>query len=138
MIKRYVILVAGLILLAVVVSKLFAHAGYGNNFVGVLPLHAGGGVNELFSGQIITNTPDADGQTFILLDCVAGTDLIFSCAVVQNIIINPDDNDKILGLTSNTGDSITGNAIGASVRLVKIDATNWLPVNVTGTWSDTN
>jgi hypothetical protein len=133
------IAIAGLLLcVAVLVGRLFAHAGYTNNFVSVFVDSDGGGITEVFSGQVLTNTTDADGQTFTLTDCIVGTDLIFSCAVAQNIIINPDNNDRILGLTSHNGDSITANAIGASVRLVKIDATNWLPVNVVGTWSDSN
>lgn len=93
---------------------------------------------EMVADQVYCNTGDADGQTINLPAAAAGMRVTFYCTVAQNIVINPDNADQILGLTNAVGDSITGNTVGASVRLVAIDATNWAATSTVGTWTDTN
>ena len=97
------------------------------------------------SGGVWTNIGDADGQTFTLPGAAAGLQYTFVVIVAQNLIINPVDGvDTILGLTNAAGDSITSSAIGDTITLLAVDATNWVVTasnNSNGNadaWADTD
>jgi hypothetical protein len=67
--------------------------------------------------------------------------LIFALSAAQEIVVNPDDNDQILGFSGVvTGDAIKSSPsnIGTTVELVAIDDSKWLPIRQVGTWIDAN
>lgn len=55
----------------------------------------------------------------------------------RRLTVNPQDADKILDLTNAAGDSVTQDTIGKSLVLEAI-APGWAPVQVYGTWTDSN
>lgn len=131
--------VAGLLLcIVVLISRLFAHPTQ-NGFEVLYADTNGETFTGAHSGLVITNTGATGGQVFNLPPAVAGMRFTFVLAAAQTIDINPDSNDKILGLGLSTslGDAIRSNTtVGTAVQLVAIDATNWLPISVVGTWTD--
>jgi hypothetical protein len=131
---------AGLLLCVVVfVTRVFAHPTL--DFVTVFQDTDGGGLTADFSGRIITNPAATGGQTFDLPAAAAGIHFIFALSAAEYIEINPQNDDKILGLGLSTavGDAIRSDTtVGTTVELVAIDSTNWLPIRTTGTWTDVN
>ena len=132
---------AGLLLcVGLLITRVFAHPAQ-NSYVNVLIDTNGETLTNDHSGRIITNTGATGGQTFNLPPAVKGLHFIFSLSAAQNIDVNPQNDDKILGLGLSTspGDAIRSNTtVGTTVELVAIDSTNWLPISVVGTWTDVN
>lgn len=63
--------------------------------------------------------------TFIDLDATSGA----------KIVINPDDADAINGGTVGVSYDSGGTALGETVTLVAVDASNWYPISKIGTWA---
>lgn len=94
-----------------------------------------GGAN----GQIYTNTGATGAQTFNLPAATAGMVCTFYVSAAQDVDVNPDNADQILGLTNAVGDAISSDAaVGSRITLIAIDATNWAAFDVGGTWTDVN
>ncbi len=90
-------------------------------------------------GQVWTNTGDSNGTVFTLPEAstVIGRSVTFVLTVAQVLNINPADGaDTILYGGCAAGDSIQADAIGESITLMAIDATNWAVLSVVGTWTD--
>lgn len=56
-----------------------------------------------------------------------------------NCDLNPADADTILILTNAAGDAVRADAIGETISVIAIDATNWVVDGTPyGTWADVN
>jgi len=97
-----------------------------------------GDFTAAMKGHVITNAGAVGGAVFALPAATAGDVYTFVVAAAQNMDINPDDADQILGLTNAAGDAVRNATIGGSVTLLAIDATNWVVIGSYGTWSDVN
>jgi len=117
----------------------------------------GGGA---ISGMLQTVTNDADGKTVAIAESqtaqtnagaigggiwnlpeastAIGAQFTFVCMAAQNLDVNPDNADQILGLASAAGDAIRNATAGNTVTLLAVDATNWVVVSSYGTWTDVN
>jgi hypothetical protein len=131
--------VAGLILCGLLLLRTaFAYPAR-NNYVTVFADVDGGGLTEDFSGWVITNTSATGAQTFTLPPAATGLHFIFSLSAAQDIDVNPQNDDQIIGLTNAAGDAISSDALlRTTVELVAVDSTKWLPIRTVGTWSDAN
>ncbi len=92
-------------------------------------------------GQVWTNTGDTDGTIFTLPEAstVIGRSVTFVLTVAQTLTINPANGaDKILYGGCAAGDAIQADAVGETITLMAIDATNWAVLSVVGTWTDVN
>jgi hypothetical protein len=129
---------AGLLLCVVVlVGKLFAHPAL-NNFVVVFADTDGGGLTGDFSGWVITNPADTDGQTFNLPPAAAGMHFIFALSAGEQIVVNPHDEDQFIGVagTPATGEAIESDeVVGTLLEIVAIDSSKWLAIRRVGTWT---
>lgn len=68
-----------------------------------------------------------------------GCRLTFVVGAVANFTIDPDAADIILLLTNAAGDSLIADALGESITLVAISATQWAVEGAEkGTWTDSN
>lgn len=63
--------------------------------------------------------------TFIDMDATAAAD----------VSINPDDADSINGDTAGDAVNCTTDAVGQSITLMAVDATNWTILGSSGTWA---
>lgn len=94
---------------------------------------------EQVGDYIICNTGDAGAQVITLPDAVAGMKVTVVLTAAQDVDINPQTADVILGLTNAAGDAISSAAtIGNFITLVAVDGTNWIAVGSSGTWTDVN
>jgi len=116
---------------------------------------------DAFGGFLKTVTNDADGKTLTIAESgtvqtnsgavgggiwnlpeastAIGMYFTFAVSATQNLDINPDAADQILGLTNAAGDAIRNATAGSTITLLAIDATNWVTVGTAyGTWSDVN
>ena len=90
-------------------------------------------------GQVVVNTGASISQTHNLPPVAAGMHVTFALSTNKAVIVNPQTDDRILALTSSSGDAISSDTtIGATVELIGIDSTNWLPISVVGSWTDAN
>jgi hypothetical protein len=132
---------AGLLLCVVLLlSQVLAHPTL-NNFVTVFLDTNGGGLTGDFSGWVITNRDATGSQTFTLPDALVGMHFVFSLSAAQEVVVNPQNNDQIMGFSGvSQGESIKSNpsTVGTTVELVAIDSTNWLPIRKVGEWDDAN
>lgn len=133
--------VAGLLLcIVVLIGRVLAHPA-ANEFSAVWNDMNGETFAGYQSGLTVTNLGATGNQVFNLPAAAVGMRFTFVLAAAQTIDINPQNDDKILGLglTTSAGDAIrSNNIIGTAVELVAIDATNWLPISVVGAWTDVN
>jgi len=84
-------------------------------------------VNTSASGDIVLTLPAA----------AAGMEVYVVITVAHDVDINPQNDDKILVLTSTAGDAISSDAtIGSYVHLIAVDGVNWMPLDRQGTWTD--
>ena len=92
-------------------------------------------------GQVWTNTGDGDGTIFTLPEASTwiGKSVTFVLTVAQTLTINPNDGaDTILYLGCAAGDAIQADAIGETITVMAIDATNIAVFGPLGTWADVN
>jgi hypothetical protein len=129
-----------LLSLAVLLTRVFAYPTL-NSFLTVYTDTNGETLTDLYSGRVITNTGATGSQTFDLPPAATGSHFVFSLSTNKAILVNPQSDDLIIGLTSGSlgGDAISSDTtIGSTVELVAIDSANWLPIRVIGTWTDVN
>ena len=90
------------------------------------------------AGDLQTNTGAVGGGVWNLPEAstVIGKIFYVGVTVAQNLDINPDDADQILGLTNAAGDAIRNATVGNSITLIAGDATNWIAMGPYGTWTD--
>jgi hypothetical protein len=70
---------------------------------------------------------------------VLGCRLTFIVGNVSNFTVDPDAADQIVLLTNAAGDSLIADAIGESLTIQAISASEWAPVGAEkGTWTDSN
>lgn len=69
---------------------------------------------------------------------VVGCRLTFVTANAANFDIDPDAADQILVQTNAAGDMIRNATLGNSITIQAINATQWAPISVSGTWADAN
>lgn len=91
-------------------------------------------------GNVYTNSGASDALQINLPEASTwiGQKLTFVVLAAQNLTINPDDADQILGLTNAVGDAIRSATVGTTVELMAVDATNIIVLGSYGTWSDVN
>jgi hypothetical protein len=114
-----------------------------------MPLFAQTNVSAHTTGPVAVATADArtvftdigsGGEiVFNLPTAVAGLDFTFVCSDENGIQINASTGDTI---RVGTSESVTGGLAetttrGNVLRLVAIDATQWIAVSVVGTWTVT-
>lgn len=89
-------------------------------------------------GKTIYNTA-ASVQTLPLASTVLGCRITFVTANASNFDVNPNNADRILGLTDAIGDAIRNATLGNSVMLEATAALQWSPITAPyGTWTDVN
>lgn len=70
---------------------------------------------------------------------VLGCRLTFIVGNASNFTIDPDAADSIVLLTNAAGDSLIADAVGESLTIEAISASEWAPVGAEkGTWTDSN
>lgn len=67
-----------------------------------------------------------------------GCRLTFVVIAPSNFDINPENADKIEGLTNSVGDMIRSSVPGTSVVLQAVTASQWMVISNYGTWADAN
>jgi hypothetical protein len=94
----------------------------------------------LYGGAIVTNAGASGPITWNLPDphATGGDNFCIVVSAAQNVVIEPNGNDRILIATNGNGDSLTSNTVGSVIELVAIDASNWVVKASSGTWTDTN
>ncbi|MBF0119979.1 MAG: hypothetical protein HQK79_14185 [Desulfobacterales bacterium] len=92
------------------------------------------------SGTVETNASAVGGGIYNLPEASTAIGMEFTLVVMasQNMDINPDDGDKILGLTDASGDAVRNSTVGNTLTLIAVDATNWVVKSNYGTWTDVN
>ena len=88
------------------------------------------------SGKVYTNASAVGGGIWNLPAAVGGEEFTFVVMAAQNMDINPDDADQILGLTNGVNNAIRNATVGSTVTLKAVDATNWVVKSYYGTWAD--
>jgi hypothetical protein len=88
------------------------------------------------NGTAITNAAAGGGMVYNLPGAAAGLKYTFVVMAAQNMDINPDNADQILGLTNAVNNSIRNATVGSTVTLLAVDATNWVVAGSYGTWTD--
>jgi parallel beta-helix repeat protein len=75
--------------------------------------------------------------TYNLPTAVAGLRIRFIVAVAQNMVVTASSGDKInLGTSSSSvAGTATSNAPFSMIELLAVDATNWVAISATGTWT---
>jgi hypothetical protein len=90
-------------------------------------------------GGTHTNT-GASGATVLTLPApVVGMEFTVFLTVAQDVDINPANGTTILVLTNAAGDAISSAAtIGNRITLRAVSTTEWIPLETSGTWTDSN
>lgn len=90
-------------------------------------------------GATITNTGASGAVVLTLPDPVVGMEFTVFLTVAQDVDINAATGTQILVLTNATGDAISSAAtIGNRITLRAVSATEWIPLETSGTWTDVN
>lgn len=97
-------------------------------------------VTTAYAGQVLTNSGASGALVFNLPEASTwiGRQITFVVLAAQNLDVNPDDGDQILGLTNAAGDAIRNAVAGGTVTLAAVDAANIVVSSSYGTWSDVN
>ena len=90
-------------------------------------------------GGIVTNSGASGAIVLTLPTAVKGMNLRIQLTVAQDVDINPQNADQILGLTDAAGDAISSDAsVGSYVNLISFAAGQWSSAGSSGTWTDVN
>lgn len=79
-----------------------------------------------------------DPVTFNLPDAAAGLEYTFvdyDATAAADLIVNPQDGDKINGGTAGVSYNCTGDAVGETMTLRAINSTDWVIIGYRGTWA---
>jgi hypothetical protein len=90
------------------------------------------------SGELISNIGATGGVTLTLPVAAEGLHFCLYTYAAQSFEINPDDADQIHHLTDAAGDAVRNGTAGDKICIIAIDATNWVPIEEHGTWTDVN
>lgn len=85
----------------------------------------------------VVQTATSGAVNFTLPAAVAGLHYIFTDLDTtdnDDLQIDVDNADQIENLTAGHRYSETGNAFGASIQVIAVDATNWVVITTKGTW----
>ena len=88
--------------------------------------------------NIVTNEGAGAGIVLTLPAATAGMCVTFVVVTAQNLDINPNGTNRILGLTDANGDAIRSATIGDTMRLCAVNGTQWASIGSRGTWADVN
>jgi len=90
------------------------------------------------SGKVLTNLGSNGADAWTLPTAVAGYEYTFVVMAAQGMQITPAAGDSILGsgIDVAAGDTYTADAVGETLHIVAVDATNWIILSSTGTWTD--
>jgi hypothetical protein len=89
------------------------------------------------SGTVLTNAGSIGPYAFTLPAAAAGLEFIFVVMAAPELRVTPAAGDliNINGVAADAAEYWTANAPGESLHLVAVDATNWIAVSYTGTWT---
>jgi hypothetical protein len=89
------------------------------------------------SGSVFTNEGDADGATVTLPSAAAGLGFAAYVQAAQTLTVTAASGDTIRIASSVTAaaGSITSSVVGSAVVLQAINATEWVALSSTGSWS---
>ena len=116
---------------------------------GKLSIGSTGGVGTVTAASATTITASQCGGTFVSAgaiemelpeaSAVIGCTLTFVVGAVANFTLDPDAADVIVLATNAAGDSLIADAVGESIVLRAISASQWAVVAAPyGTWTDSN
>ena len=89
------------------------------------------------SGSVHTNAGAAGAAAWVLPDAAAGLHYTFVVMAAQEMRVTPAAGDKICvaGVCGDAAEYWSADAVGASITIVAVDATNWVATSYTGTWT---
>ncbi len=89
------------------------------------------------SGSVQTNAGAAGAAAWVLPDAAAGLHYTFIVMAAQEMQVTPAAGDKICvaGVCGDAAEYWSADAVGASITIVAVDATNWVATSYTGTWT---
>lgn len=89
------------------------------------------------SGEVFTNYGDSDDQVYTLPAAAAGLEYTFVVMTAQQLRVTPvgDDVIYINATAASAAEYWWADAVGESVTIIAVDATNWIAVNHIGTWT---
>ncbi|OPY78285.1 MAG: hypothetical protein A4E65_02308 [Syntrophorhabdus sp. PtaU1.Bin153] len=89
------------------------------------------------SGTVQTNAGASGAAAWTLPAAAAGLEYFFVVMVAQELRVTPATGDviNIAGVAGDAAEYWTANAIGEALHLVAVDATNWIAISYTGTWT---
>ena len=92
------------------------------------------------SGTIITNAGAGGAFAYTLPAAVAGMNYCFVVMAAQELRATPvgDDVININGTAADAAEYWTANAVGETLCIQAVDATNWIAFSYTGTWTQQN
>ncbi len=90
------------------------------------------------SGYVITNAGSDGADAFTLPDAAAGLTYTFVVMAAQELRVTPAAGDKIVygSTVMDAAEYYVADAIGESLTIVAVDATNWVVISSTGTWTE--
>lgn len=95
---------------------------------------------ESESGTVFTNTGATETLTFVLPDATNMLGRPFPFAnrngLAMSVKARDTDQIKYPGLNLGAGDKLTASVAGASITLVAVDDSTYVPLAATGTWTD--
>ena len=91
-------------------------------------------------GGLITNEGATGSVTLTLPPAVAGMSLQVYLMASKAVVIDPQDDEKIVlaGVAGDAGDRISADAAGEYVRLACVEDGEWVVTEVGGTWTAEN
>jgi hypothetical protein len=90
------------------------------------------------SGTVQTNAGAQGAAAWILPGAAAGLEYIFIVMAAQELRVTPASGDviNVAGVAAAAAEYLTANAIGEVLHLIAVDATNWIAISSTGTWTE--
>jgi len=98
---------------------------------------AGGDITVAMSGNVFTNVGAVGAGAWTLPGAAAGIHYCFIVMAAQELRVTPAAGD-VINIAGSAGDAAeywTANAVGESLCLMAVDATNWIATSYTGTWT---
>jgi hypothetical protein len=92
------------------------------------------------SGSVLTNLGSNGSDAWTLPTAAAGYEYTFVVMAAQEMRITPAGGDLInhAGTAMDAAEYYTANAVGETLHLIAVDATNWIVISETGTWVEQN
>ena len=89
------------------------------------------------SGSVHTNAGAAGAAAWVLPDAAAGLHYTFIVMAAQEMQVTPAAGDKICvaGVCGDAAEYWSADAVGGSITIVAVDATNWVATSYIGTWT---